>query len=156
MSEAKTNYTDFVGEVQHRIEAGTQAEAVRTIRAVLETIGERVDEGGATDIASPLPMEIDRYLLQVDHGQGYDFDEFVDRVRERLNYADLDLETGYGKPSSVDEAEAVYRIKAVTALLAETVPGGEIANVEAQFPDDFDELFELVDAESTPWEEAAS
>lgn len=154
MSEEKTNFTDFVGEVQHRIEAGRQAEAVRTTRAVLETIGERVDEGGATDIASPLPMEIDRYLLQVDHGQQYDFDEFVTRVHERLNYDDLDLETGYGKPSSVDEADTVYRIKAVTALLSETVPGGEIANVEEQFPADFDEMFELVDAETTPWEEA--
>ncbi len=30
---------------------------------------EFVGEGGATDIASPLPMEIDRYLLAADHGQ---------------------------------------------------------------------------------------
>ncbi|QRV17273.1 DUF2267 domain-containing protein [Haloterrigena salifodinae] len=97
MSQEKTNYTDFVGEVQHCIEAGAQAEAVRTTQAVLETIGERVDEGGATDIASPLPMEVDRSLLQVDHGRPYDFDEFVERVRERLNYDDLDLDTGYGK-----------------------------------------------------------
>lgn len=152
MSEPKTNYTDFIGEVQHRIEAGTQAEAVRTTRAVLETIGERVDEGGATDIASPLPMEIDRFLLHVDHGQQYDFDEFVERVVDRMNYDDLELETAYGKPSGIDEPEAVYRIKAVTALLSETVPGGEIANVEAQFPEEFEEMFELVDAETTPWE----
>lgn len=156
MSDAKTSYTEFIGEVQHRIEAGTRAEAVRTTRAVLETIGERVDEGGATDVASPLPLEVDRYLLAADHGQGYDFDEFVARVRDRLNYDDLDLETGYGTPADVDEAETVYRIKAVTALLSETVPGGEIANVEAQFPEDFDEMFELVDAEATPWEEASS
>ena len=156
MSQEKTNYTDFIGEVQHRIEAGRQAEAVRTARAVLETIGERVDEGGATDIASPLPMEIDRYLLQVDHGQQYDFDEFVQRVHDRMTYDDLDLDASYGKPSGVDEAETVFRIKAVTALLSETVPGGQMANVEEQFPEDFDEMFELVDAESTPWEEASS
>lgn len=155
MAESETtSYTDFVGEVQHRIEAGTQAEAVRTARAVLETIGERVDEGGATDIASPLPMEIDRYLLQVEHGHGYDFDEFVDRVIERMAYDDLELETSYGRPLKIDRPEALFRIKAVTALLSETVPGGEIANVEAQFPEDFAEMFELVDAETTPWEEA--
>ena len=154
MSGEKTTYTEFIGEVQHRIEAGTQAEAVRTTRAVLETIGERIDEGGATDVASPLPMEIDRYLLQVEHGRDYDFDEFVARVRERLNYDDLDLETGYGRPAEVDEADAVYRIKAVTALVSETVPGGEMANVDQQFPPEFDELFELTDAETVPWEEA--
>ncbi|WP_049926322.1 DUF2267 domain-containing protein [Halopiger goleimassiliensis] len=153
MSDDKTNYTDFIGEVQHRIEAGRQAEAVRTTRAVLETIGERVDEGGATDIASPLPMEVDRYLLEADHGQQFDFDEFVGRVHDRLNYEDLDLETGYGKPSGVDEADTVFRIKAVTALLSETVPGGQMANVEEQLPEEFGEMFELVDAETKPWEQ---
>ena len=156
MSEEKTNYTDFIGEVQHRIEAGRRAEAVRTTRAVLETLGERIGEGSATDIASPLPMEIDRYLLQVDHGQQYDFDEFVGRVHERMNYEDLDLDTGYGKPSGVDEADTVFRIKAVTALLSETIPGGEMGNVQDQLPEEFGEMFELVDAESTPWEEASS
>ncbi|SEW21255.1 DUF2267 domain-containing protein [Natrinema salifodinae] len=149
-----TSYTDFVGEVQHRIEAGTQAEAVRTTRAVLETLGERVDEGGATDIASPLPMEIDRYLLEPEHGQQFDFDEFVTRVHDRLNYEDLNLDTGYGRPSSVDESDAVFRAKAVVALVSEQVPGGEMANVEDQLPGEFAELFELVDAETKPWEEA--
>ncbi|QLK24977.1 DUF2267 domain-containing protein [Natrinema zhouii] len=149
-----TSYTDFVGEVQHRIEAGRQAEAVRTVRAVLETLGERVDEGGATDMASPLPMEIDRHLLAADHGQGYDYDEFVDQVLERLNYDDLDLDASYGRPSNVDRAEAVYRIKAVVELLSEQVPGGELAHVEEQFPDEFADMFEFVDVETKPWEEA--
>lgn len=146
------SFDDFTGEVQHRIEAGTQAEAVRTIRAVLETLGERVDEGGATDIASPLPAEIDRYLLQVEHGHTYDLDEFVDRVVDRLNYDDLDLDASYGRPSNIDHAEAVYRIKAVMALLSETVPGDGIANVENQLPEEFDELFEFVGLETPPWE----
>ncbi|MXV61745.1 DUF2267 domain-containing protein [Natronorubrum sp. JWXQ-INN-674] len=155
MSETtKTTYTDFIGEVQHRIEAGQQGEAVRTTRAVLETIGERVDEGGATDIAGPLPMEIDRFLLQVDHGQDYDFDEFVERVRARMTYDDLDLDAPYGRPSDVDRGEAVFRIKAVVALLAETVPGDGLANVEHQFPEDYVEMFELRDAETMPWDTA--
>lgn len=148
-----TSYTDFMGEVQHRIEAGRQAEAVRTTRAVLETLGERVDEGGATDIASPLPMEVDRYLLAVDHGQQFDFDGFVERVRKRLAYEDLDLDASYGRPAAVEEPEVVYRIKAVVALLSELVPGGEIAHVEEQLPGEFEDLFELVDAETTPWEQ---
>lgn len=148
-----TDYKDFTGEVQHRIEAGTQAEAVRTTRAVLATLGERVEEGGATDVASPLPLEIDRYLLEPEHGQTFDYDEFVDRVVDRLNYQDLDLESGYGRPASVDRSEAVYRIKAVVALLGETVPGGEIAHVEEQFPEEFGDLFEFVDLEEPPWEQ---
>lgn len=148
-----TSYSDFVGEVQHRIEADTQAEAVRTTRAVLETLGERVGEGGATDVASPLPMEIDRYLLAVEHGHTYDFDAFVDRVQAKLNYDDLDLETAYGRPAEVDPADAVYRCKAVVDLVSELVPGGELAHVENQLPDEFEDLFEFVDAETKPWEE---
>ncbi|SDQ27538.1 DUF2267 domain-containing protein [Natronobacterium texcoconense] len=148
-----TSYSDFVGEVQHRIEAGRQAEGVRTTRAVLATLGERVGEGGATDIASPLPMEIDRHLLEVEHGHTYDFDEFVDRVQMRMNYDDLDLDASYGKPSEVDRSEAVYQSKAVVALLSELVPGGELANVENQLPAEFDELFEFAHAETKPWDE---
>lgn len=147
-----TEYSDFLGEVQHRIEAGRQAEAARTTRAVLETLGERVGEGGATDAASPLPMEIDRYLLQVEHGQQFGFDEFVDRVVDRLNYDDLDLDAAYGKPSGVDRSEAVFRVQAVVALLSEIVPGGEIAHAEKQLPEEYGELFELTHAESKPWE----
>ncbi|NGM68248.1 DUF2267 domain-containing protein [Natronolimnobius sp. AArcel1] len=152
-TDTSTSYTDFMGEVQHRIEAGTQAEAVRTTRAVLVTLGERVNEGGATDIASPLPMEVDRYLLAADHGQQFDFTEFVTRVHERLNYDDLDLESGYGRPGAIDESEATYRAKAVIALLEERVPGEDLANVASQLPDEFDDLFELADAEATPWEQ---
>lgn len=149
-----TSYTDFVGEVQHRIEAGRRAEAVRTTRAVLETLGERVGEGGATDIASPLPMEIDRYLLAADHGQTYDYDTFVDRVLDRLNYDDLDLDASYGRPSNIDRSEAVYRIKAVVELVSEQVPGGELAHAEEQLPAEFEDMFEFVDVETKPWEEA--
>ena len=127
---------------------------MRTTRAVLETLGERVQEGEATDIASPLPMEIDRYLLAAEHGQSYDYDEFVDRVVDRLNYDDLALDSSYGAPSPVDEGEAVYRIKAVTELLDEQLPGSEIADVEAQLSDDFDDVFEFIGAETKPWEAA--
>lgn len=98
-------------------------------------------------------MEIDRYLLQVDHGHDYDFDEFVQQVVDRMNYDDLALETSYGQPSGIDETEAVFRIKAVVALLSETVPGGQIANVEEQFPEDYREMFELVEADTQPWEQ---
>lgn len=147
-----TSYADFTGEVQHRISADNRAEAVRTVRAVLETLGERISEGGATDVASPLPMEVDRYLLQVEHGHTYDYQEFVDRVAMRLNYEDLDLETAYGTPAPVDRADVVYRVKAVVDLLDEVVPGEGLANVEQQLPAEFEDLFEFVHVETKPWE----
>ncbi len=77
------DYSDFIGQVQHRLQLGKQGQAVRAIRATLTTLGERLQEGEAKDLAGPLPMEIDWYLLQADSGQRFHFDEFVSRVAER-------------------------------------------------------------------------
>ncbi|GAB3416649.1 hypothetical protein GCM10027435_14300 [Haloparvum alkalitolerans] len=144
------NFDDFTGEVQHRIEGGTQGEAVRATRAVLSTLGERVDAGGATDLASPLPMEIDRFLLAVEHGQRFDYDEFIERVTDRANYDDVDV--SFGKGGAIDPSDADFYAKAVVALVADQLPGGQTDQLRDQLPDDYASLFEFVDAERTPWE----
>ncbi len=135
------DYSDFTGEVQHRLELGTQGEAVRATRAVLSTLGERIQAGEASDLAAPLPMEIDYYVTSVDHGQRFDFDEFVNRVSER---------------GGVDEADAAFYSQAIIALLADIVPGGELQDIADGLPADFDDLFDLVNADpdTTPWPEA--
>ena len=125
-------FNEFVGQVQHRLEMSTQGEAVRATRAVLTTLGERLQKGEATDLAGPLPMEIDYYLDSADHGQRFDYDEFVDRVTERAN---------------ADRSDAVYYAKVVVGLVSELVPAGEIEQVRAQLPIEFDDLFQFVDAE---------
>jgi uncharacterized protein (DUF2267 family) len=56
---------------------GTQGEAVRATRVTLQTLGERLQAGEATDLAGPLPIEIDYYLATADHGQRFDDDEFL-------------------------------------------------------------------------------
>ncbi|WP_058365847.1 DUF2267 domain-containing protein [Haloparvum sedimenti] len=144
------NFDDFTGEIQHRIEGGTQGEAVRATRTVLSTLGERVDAGGATDLASPLPMEVDRFLLAVEHGQRFDYDEFVERVTARANYDDLDA--SFGKGGAIDPPDADFHAKAVVALVAEQLPGDQPDQLREQLPDDYASLFEFVDAERTPWE----
>lgn len=127
------NFDEFTGQIQHRLEQSDTGEAVRSIRVVLTALGERLQPGEAADLAAPLPMEIDRFLTEADSGQRFSYDEFVDRVVE-----------GTG----VDRADAVYHAKVVVGLVAEVVPAGEIEQVRGQLPDDFDDLFELVDAES--------
>jgi uncharacterized protein (DUF2267 family) len=129
-------YSEFTGEVQHRLELGTQGEAVRATRAVLTTIGERLQEGESTDLAAPLPMEIDYYLLAADHGQRFGYDEFVDRVADRAD---------------VDEADAAFYAQALVDLLGDVAPGGELDDLQAQLPDEYDGLFEIVEGKSAPW-----
>ncbi|MEY7847782.1 DUF2267 domain-containing protein [Natrarchaeobius sp. A-rgal3] len=124
------NYKEFVGQVQHRLEYAQFGQAVRATRAVLTTLGERLQEGEATDLASPLPMEIDRYLTEADHGQRFDYQEFLDRVAER---------------EGVDRADANYHAQQLLAVVADVVPPGNIEKAHNQLPEDFDGLFELIE-----------
>ena len=127
------NYDDFMGQVQHRLELAKTSEAVRATRVVLTTLGERLQAGEAEDLASPLPMEIDRFLTEAESGQRFSFEEFVDRVAER---------------GGEDRPEAIYHAKVVVGLLAEVVPEGEMTQVRDQLPDDYEALFEIVDREA--------
>ncbi|WP_227354659.1 DUF2267 domain-containing protein [Haladaptatus salinisoli] len=126
------DYSDFIGQVQHRLELGTQGKTVRAIRATLTTLGERLQEGEATDLAGPLPMEIDWYLENAESGQRFDYDEFVSRVADR---------------ASVERNEANFYGQSIVSLLAEVVPEGEFRQVRQQLPEEYDPLFELVGVE---------
>ena len=125
------NYKEFIGQVQHRLEYGQFGQAVRATRAVLTTLGERLQEGEATDLASPLPMEIDRYLTDAEHGQRFDYQEFLDRVAEREH---------------IDRADANYHAQQLLVVISEVVPAGNLEKIDDQLPEDFDPLFELIEA----------
>lgn len=126
------NYREFVGQAQHRLELDELGPTVRVIRAVLTTLGERVDPGEATDLASPLPMEIDRYLIEAAEqgGEKFSFDEFLNRVSER---ADLNRST------------ANYYSQTVVGLVGDIVPPGNIEKIRNQLPDEFEPIFQFVD-----------
>lgn len=128
------NYKDFVGQVQHRLEYDERGPAVRATRVTLTTLGERVQEGEATDLASPLPMEIDRFLIEAESGQRFSYDEFLERVSDR---------------EGIDRSDANWHAQQIVALLAETVPMGNVQKIRDQLPEDFEPLFELLDQEET-------
>ena len=123
------DFSEFVGEIQHRLELPGEGEAVRAIRATLTSLGERLQAGEAEDLAASLPMEIDRFLTEADSGQRFDYDEFLDRMADH---------------EGIDRADAAYHAKVVVAQVAEVVQGAEMQQVRDQLPDDFDDLFELV------------
>jgi uncharacterized protein (DUF2267 family) len=125
-------FTEFVGQVQHRLELPGEGEAVRATRAVLQTLGERLQAGQATDLAGPLPMEIDYYLESADHGQRFDYDEFVERVADRAN---------------LDRSDANHYGQIVVGLVSELVSRAEVEEVRAGLTTDYDDLFALIDAE---------
>jgi len=58
-------------------------------------------------------MEIDRYLTEAEHGQRFDYQEFLDRVAER---------------DGVDSSDANYHAQQVMTVVADDVPAGNIEN----------------------------
>lgn len=126
------NYKEFTGQIQHRLELDELGPAVRATRATLTTLGERLHPGEATDLASPLPMEIDRFLIEADGGQSFSYDEFLDRVSER---------------AEVERPEANYYAQTVIGFVSEIVPPANIDNARDQLPAEFDPLFNFVENE---------
>ena len=131
-------YSEFLGQVQNRLELDSQQAAQQVTRVTLETLGARLGPGEAEDLGAQLPEEIGRYLAHSDEAESFDWETFLDRIVE-------------GEGLSADErADAAYHAKVVVALVAEAVSIGEFDDVVAQLPEEFDDLFELVDDDQMP------
>ena len=140
------NFDEFTGEVQHRLEMPDTGRTVRAIRATLLTLGQRIPEGNAEDLAASLPMEIKWYMTGAvhEHGQRFDWKEFVDRVSEIEN---------------ADPAEAAYHARVIVDLVRSVVPESDFQQLRDQLPEDEDDenwrkLFEVVDAGG--WDDSRS
>lgn len=132
------NFDEFTGQVQHRLELPGTGETVRAIRATLMTLGRRIPEGQAEDLAGSLPMEIRWYVTGApeEHGERFDWREFVQRVSEI---------TGEEPP------DAAYQAQVVVDLVASQVPESDFWQLRDSLPEseddgDWGELFELYDA----------
>jgi uncharacterized protein (DUF2267 family) len=132
------DYDEFTGEIQHRLELPGTGEAVRAIRATLLPLGQRIPEENAEDFAASLPMEIKWYMTGAvhDHGQRFDWTEFVERV------ADIE---------GVDPSDAAYHARVVVDLTHAVVPAADFQDLRDQLPEsegaeNWRELFRMVDA----------
>ena len=115
------------------MELGSRGEAVRATRATLQTLGDRLQPDEADDLASVLPMEIDRFLTTADSGQSFGYGEFVERVAER---------------AKADKPEAGFYARVVMDVLDDAILPGEREGLEPQLPDEFEDLFELTETGS--------
>ncbi|OYR53356.1 hypothetical protein DJ73_07695 [Halorubrum sp. Ea1] len=134
------NFDEFTGDVQHRLELPGTGETVRAIRATLMTLGERLPEGNAADLAASLPIEIKWYLTGAvhEHGQRFDWQEFVERVSEI---------------ERTDPADAAYHARVIVDVVRSQVPESDFQQLRDMLPEsgdseDWRSLFELVDAEN--------
>lgn len=100
--------------------------AENAITATLETLNERITGGEARDLAAQLPEEIQPALRpKAEEAEGFSSGEFYRRVAE---HEGVEIETAR------IEAWAVMRV------LREAVTPGELDDMVAQLPEDFNTL----------------
>jgi uncharacterized protein (DUF2267 family) len=95
--------------------------AERAVRAVLTTLGERIERGEARDLAARLPPELAPWIAAGPRGEGFRADEFLRRVAERM---------------AADEGTAEHVTRAVFTALLQAVGPAEWDDLEAQLPSD--------------------
>jgi uncharacterized protein (DUF2267 family) len=118
-------YDEFVEAVAQR--AGlSRDQAATAVAATLATLSERIGAGERQDLASQLPVDL---ALAVRHdnrkGERFSLREFLDRVAQRE-----------GRPGE----DVRLHVWAVLATLRDAVGEGELRDVFAQLPKDFQGL----------------
>ncbi|HTX32395.1 MAG TPA: DUF2267 domain-containing protein [Solirubrobacteraceae bacterium] len=98
---------------------GPDPRAIRATRATLQTLGERIDRGQARRLAAELPPEIAPWIATPTPAEGFDVDEFVDRVAAR---------------EGVDPITASRHVAAVFTALAQAISDREYAGLVAELP----------------------
>jgi uncharacterized protein (DUF2267 family) len=118
------DYETFISAVQEEANASYE-EAERATRATLETLGERISDGQARDIAEQLPVPLRPVIVGGRDPEPFDVGEFVRRVAER---------EGVDRPLARQHARAVF------AALGRVVSREEIEDMRAQLPSGFGDL----------------
>lgn len=118
-------HDEFMTKVGQRADVSLETAEALTA-ATLQTLAERISGGAAEDLAAQLPAELKPHLTGADEpAQRFGADEFVRRVAER---------------TGADPDRARAGVRAVFTTIREAVTSGEIDDITAQLPKDFEEL----------------
>ncbi|MFW5894057.1 MAG: DUF2267 domain-containing protein [Verrucomicrobiota bacterium] len=124
-------FDEFMNRVIAEARLASTGEAVTATRATLETLGERLPDGAAENLAGQLPREVGLYLTRSPYENNFDLDAFYQRIKEKTG-------EGMGYP------QAVYQAKSVMRVLGDAVGAGEIERVRRDLGANYDDLFERV------------
>ncbi len=120
------DYHQFVKDVQEQAGCQEKDEALKAIQATLQTLGERLFDGEAEELAAQLPRELQQYLKEPENRSNFQVEEFLQRVGRRE-----------GTTPQIAEKHA----KGVIAVLCRAVSQGEIEDVLSQLPESYWKLF---------------
>ncbi|MDO3702819.1 DUF2267 domain-containing protein [Micromonospora sp. C28SCA-DRY-2] len=120
---------EFVGQVQARAQLADVGAATSAIRATLQTLGERIPEGLAGNVAADLPREIGEYLRMTaaspSRGVRFDKEEFLARVSDRA---------GMSRTQASDAARVVLEVA------GEATQGRVMEHLQAALPADLRQM----------------
>jgi len=120
-------FNDFVKRVQAQAKLGTRDETIVITKAVLETLGERLDRKVRNGLEAQLPNELKDFLLaRAENTDRYNLTEFYNRVGAR---ADL------------KHQDAVIRTRQVLAVLRQAIAAGEIQDILEDLPSEYENAF---------------
>lgn len=122
---------EFLSEVEDRAELDDRQRAADATEAVLETLGERLLDGEADDVAAQLPDEVADPLARADADEAFDFEEFTGRVDERLDA----------------DASPKRTSQAVASAVVDATTRGELQDLLSELPkgEGYGELLALAD-----------
>lgn len=122
-------YEEFVGKVHQLARVGTTGEAVRAIQATFQTLARRLHGNEAQDLAAQLPQALGAFLQHGEPSEAFGLEAFYERVQEI---------------EGIDFPDAVFHARVVMQVLNEAVSQGQMDDVRAQLPPEYEELFERV------------
>lgn len=117
---------EFVRRVQERANIESGDEALEIIEATLETLGERLPRNERADLTAELPGQLKAYARRRLEPDQFTLEEFYNRVAAR---------SGLGAPRAIEQAHVVMQV------LQEAVSEGQLQDMRAQLPPEFEELF---------------
>jgi len=121
-------YDDFVGQVQNRAKLSSGGEAVKAIRATLDTLSRRLPADDVRKIEAQLPEEIAFYLQMGEETlDKIDLDQFFSEIQKK---EDLGLNT------------SVFHCRAVMSVLCDALSPGEVEKLKRELPEEYAPLLE--------------
>jgi len=122
------NYDQFIKTVKESGQFSDRDSAIKSTKAVLETMRERLLGDEASNLAAQLPAELGNCLRgrEGQMGDNFKIEEFYTRIANREG---VDIET------------AASHARTVMTVLSQAVSPGEFADIRVNFAKDYDELF---------------
>lgn len=118
---------EFIGTVRQEAPLESTDIAQDVTNATLQTLGERITDGEASDIAQHLPENVAKPLTDApSEAEPFSLAEFTTRVSDR---------------AGIEESDVVVSSRAVATALS-TAAAAELENTREQLPTEFDVIFE--------------